>query len=64
MQVNGVAHTLPTPVSVAGLLLERGLAGKRVAVELNGVIVPASAHARTALAAGDLLEIVSAVGGG
>ena len=40
------------------------LAGKRVAVEKNGEIVPKGRHAQTRLAAGDALEIVVAVGGG
>jgi sulfur carrier protein len=40
------------------------LAGKRVAVERNGDIVPRGLHAATELADGDRLEIVVAVGGG
>ena len=40
------------------------LAGKRVAVERNGEIVPRSRFSQTALAGGDRLEIVVAVGGG
>jgi thiamine biosynthesis protein ThiS len=39
-------------------------AGKRVAVERNGEIVPKSKHAATPLAEGDQVEIVVAVGGG
>ena len=50
--------------SVAALLEARGLAGKRVAVERNGEIVPKSQHAQVAIAAGDRIEIVVAVGGG
>ena len=45
-------------------LEQRGLAGKRVAVERNGEIVVKSRHAETFLAAGDRIEIVVAVGGG
>jgi sulfur carrier protein len=62
--INGESQQLPTPLSVAALLEARGLAGKRVAVERNGEIVPRSRHAETALAAGDRIEIVVAVGGG
>jgi sulfur carrier protein len=40
------------------------LAGRKVAVERNGEIVPRSAHAATLLADGDRVEIVVAVGGG
>jgi sulfur carrier protein len=50
--------------AVADLLAELGAAGKRVAVERNGEIVPRSLHAGTRLAAGDLIEVVIAVGGG
>ena len=64
VQVNGQQETLPVPCTVAGLLEARGLAGKRVAVERNGAIVPRSVHASTSLASGDHIEIVVAVGGG
>ena len=40
------------------------LAGKRLAVELNGAIVPRSRHATTSLADDERLEIVVAGGGG
>jgi len=62
--INGEAQQLAAPLSVAALLEARGLAGKRVAVERNGEIVPKSRHAETLLAAGDRIEIVVAVGGG
>ena len=62
--VNGKAHRFERPVEVAALLSRLDLAGKNVAVERNGEIVPRSAHASTVLADGDQLEIVVAVGGG
>jgi len=62
--INGETRRLAAPLSVAALLEERGLAGKRVAVERNGEIVTRSRHAETLLAAGDRIEIVVAVGGG
>ena len=62
--VNGEPQRLAEPLTVAALLEARGLAGKRVAVERNGEIVPKSRHAETALASGDRIEIVVAVGGG
>jgi sulfur carrier protein len=40
------------------------LEGKRIAVEMNGEIVPKSRYAATRVAAGDQLEVVAAVGGG
>jgi sulfur carrier protein len=62
--VNGAAHRLEQPVDVAALIARLALAGKRVAVERNGEIVPKSAHGSTLVADGDRLEIVVAVGGG
>ncbi len=61
--LNGEARTFEAQ-SVLALLQELGYVGKRIAVELNGEIVPKSLHADTALKAGDQLEIVVAVGGG
>jgi sulfur carrier protein len=62
--VNGAAHRFDKPVDVSLLLSSLDLAGRKVAVERNGEIVPRSAHAATLLADGDRLEIVVAVGGG
>jgi len=62
--INGEPQQLPAPQTVATLLEARGLAGKRLAVERNGEIVPRSRHAETTLANGDQIEIVIAVGGG
>jgi sulfur carrier protein len=65
VHVNGQARPLgEKPHSVAALLDVLALAGRRVAVELNGEIVPRSRYADTPLADGDRLEIVGAVGGG
>ena len=61
--INGETMRLP-PCSIAQLLEKRGLAGKRLAVERNGSIVPRSLHASTRLVEGDRIEIVVAVGGG
>jgi len=62
--VNGQAQRLEPGANVARLLEALELAGKRVAVEKNGEIVPRSRYADTPLAEGDALEIVAAVGGG
>ena len=52
------------PLAIAGLLQAEGLAGRRVAVEVNGEIVARAAHDSLALQAGDRVEIVHALGGG
>lgn len=46
------------------LIIELGLQGKRIAVEMNGELVPKSRHAATALSADAKIEIIQAVGGG
>ena len=64
LTINGEARRFPAPLTL-GLLLQRlELAGRKLAVEMNGEIVPRGQHAQTALAHGDKLEIVVAVGGG
>lgn len=62
--INGEPRRFSCPLSVASLVETLDLAGKRIAVERNGEIVPKSQHAVTTLANGDQLEIVVAVGGG
>jgi sulfur carrier protein len=63
LTVNGVATDVEAS-TIAELVVTLGLAGKRIAVERNGEIVPRSRYAETPLARGDRLEIVGAIGGG
>jgi sulfur carrier protein len=62
--VNGENRELPSNSTVAHLVESLQLTGKRIAVELNGEIVPKSQHATTTISQGANLEIVVAVGGG
>ncbi len=64
LKINGENRQFSAPLTVAGLIEQLGYAGKRIAVERNGEIVPKSQHGYTELASGDQLEIVVAVGGG
>lgn len=64
VSINGQTEQLSSSLSVADLLADKGLSGKRLAVERNGRIVPRGEHAQTHLIDGDQLEIVVAVGGG
>ncbi|MBK7416794.1 MAG: sulfur carrier protein ThiS [Dechloromonas sp.] len=64
IKINGEDRHFPETLSVSGLIDQLGYAGKRIAVERNGEIVPKSQHATTTLLSGDQLEIVVAVGGG
>jgi len=62
--LNGERRQFEAPINCAELIAKLELAGKRVALERNGEIVPRSRHAEQRLADGDRLEIVVAVGGG
>ena len=62
--VNGKSRSIPGPVSVRQLIQEMDLLDKRIAVEINGDIVPASQHTTYQLSDGDSVEIVGAIGGG
>lgn len=62
--VNGQPHSVDRGCSIVQLIERLDLAGKRVAVERNGEIVPKSRHGETVLDEGDRLEVVVAVGGG
>ncbi len=64
LTVNGSPQQLVARINLAQLLENMQLAGKRVAVERNGEIVPRSQYVQVELLDGDQLEIVVAVGGG
>jgi sulfur carrier protein len=65
LTINGKPRSFEqAALSVADLVTELSLAGKRLAIEHNGEIVPRSQFAQTPLNDGDQLEIVGAVGGG
>jgi len=51
-------------MTIADLVSELKIIGKRIAVECNGAIVPKSQYAQSVLKEGDKLEVVGAVGGG
>lgn len=62
--VNSEPQTIDGPASVADLLTALQIDARRVAVERNRRIVRRAQFAETALAEGDVLEIVTLVGGG
>ena len=62
--INGEPRQFAEPLRFQQLLDTLGLAGKRVAVERNGEIVPRGEFTARVIADGDRLEIVVAVGGG
>ncbi len=62
--VNGESLPLPSGGSVAAVLEVLGLAGRPVAVEVDGTVVPRSRFADGILSGGERIEIVTFVGGG
>jgi len=64
IHLNGEPADLPAASTVLEMLLLQGLAERRVAVEVNGAIVPRGTHATRQLQDGDRVEIVHALGGG
>ncbi|MDQ3206594.1 MAG: sulfur carrier protein ThiS [Pseudomonadota bacterium] len=64
IQLNGQPRALADRASIADLLDQEQLAGRRVAVEVNARIVPRGRHREHLLEDGDRVEIVHALGGG
>ena len=64
IQLNGETRDIPEQATLTTLLEQEGLAERRVAVEVNGEIVPRGRHASHVLQPGDAVEIVHALGGG
>ncbi|WP_410497478.1 sulfur carrier protein ThiS [Chitinibacter sp. S2-10] len=64
LSINGAQREFSAPLTIAQLIAELELSGKRIAIERNGEIVPKSLHSATTLQNGDVLEMVVAVGGG
>jgi sulfur carrier protein len=64
VQVNGESREIPAGTTVADLVADLAASGQRFAVEINEELVPRSGHASRALAEGDRVEVVHAIGGG
>jgi sulfur carrier protein len=62
--VNGQPREVPEGATAAELVALLELTGRRLAMEINGDILPRSRHDGHRLADGDRIEIVHAVGGG
>ena len=62
--LNGREEDVASSATLADLVASTGLAGRRVAIEVNREIVPRSDYAARLLVAGDRVEVVHAIGGG
>ena len=64
VRINGEDKPLEEPTTLLVYLEQEGYKTNRIAVEKNGEIIPKSCYKETLLHSGDVLEIVSFVGGG
>ena len=63
VKINGI-ETDMGEISLKEYLINAGYGMERIAVEINGEIVPKSMYETTPLKDGDIVEIVNFVGGG
>lgn len=64
IRLNGDSYEMPGPLTIAGLLAHLQIDHRRVAVELNLVVVKRATFDATEVREGDEVEIVNFVGGG
>jgi len=62
--LNGEPRDVPAALTVSTLLAHLDIDARRVAVEVNESVVKRAKYDETALASGDVIEIVNFVGGG
>ena len=62
--VNGKTRTLEAELSLRDLLQDLGMTEGRIAVEVNGNIIPRSQFSSQRISNLDSIEIVQAIGGG
>ena len=62
--LNGDPCTIADGATVAELIEQLDLVGRRLAVEVDEEVVPRSRHGECTLASGARVEIVHAIGGG
>jgi thiamine biosynthesis protein ThiS len=62
--VNGEMREFDGPVNLAHLVEQLNFQPLRIAVERNKLLVPRARYAQTPLEEGDVVEIVTLVGGG
>ncbi len=64
LTLNGETRRFPSGLTVRSLVESMGLGKAACAVEVNRTIVPRRDHESRSLAEGDVVEVVSLVGGG
>lgn len=64
IQLNGKEVELERSVTLEELVVQQGFVIAQIAVEKNGEIIPKSTYNEEVVQAGDVIEVVSFVGGG
>ena len=64
IQLNGKELQVDPGTTLMQLINNEGMAGKRLAAEVNREIITKTEHVNHILVEGDLVEIVHAIGGG
>ena len=64
IQLNGKKISIHTNISVRDLIKKYKLKEKKIAIELNGVILPKQNYRKKKLKNNDKIEIVQFIGGG
>jgi thiamine biosynthesis protein ThiS len=64
VMVNDETRALPDGATVADLVATLGLGARRIAVEVNRMVVPRAEYPSTKLRDGDAVEVIHFVGGG
>lgn len=62
--VNGQRREFESESTISQLLGQLNLDSRAIAVEVNQILVPRDQHQQTRIVSGDVLEIVTLVGGG
>lgn len=62
--INGEAKTVSEQITAQQLIHELGLSEQKLALEINEEIVPRSSFSEHLIQAGDIVEIIHAIGGG
>ena len=62
--LNGKQTNLDNYITAQQLLSEMGYQDKRIALEINGEVIPKSEYSNKIIAENDEIEIIIAVGGG
>ena len=64
LYLNGVKISIEKEIDITTFLKNQNLSQKKIAIAVNGAIIPKKEYQKIILKEGDKIEIVQAVGGG